>query len=198
MENKLFAVVYDDFMATLEKKVLGKRRAQLLSDLEGDVLEVGAGTGINFQYYNKKAKVWAIEPDKAMLEKAKDRIPDGVEINLVQSGVEDLQNHLKGKQFDYVVCTLVLCTIPDLEANLKAMFKILKPSGKLLVIEHVHSKNNLIFQFQKIVNPAWNFLAAGCNLTRNTDEIIEKIGFKKLENHYFNMGLQGYFAIYEK
>jgi demethylmenaquinone methyltransferase/2-methoxy-6-polyprenyl-1,4-benzoquinol methylase len=81
---------------------------------------------------------------------------------------------------------------------LEAIFKILKPSGKLLVIEHVHSKNNLIFQFQKIVNPAWNFLAAGCNLTRNTDETIEKIGFKKLENHYFNMGLQGYFAIYEK
>lgn len=198
MENKLFAVVYDDFMATLEKKVLGKRRAQLLSDIEGDVLEVGAGTGINFQYYSKKAKVWAIEPDKAMLEKAKERIPDGVEITLVQSGVEDLQNHIKEKQFDYIVCTLVLCTIPDLEANLKAMHHLLKPNGKLLVIEHVHSKNNLIFQFQKVVNPAWNFLAAGCNLTRNTDEIIEKMGFKKMENHYFNMGLQGYFAIYEK
>lgn len=198
MENKLFALVYDDFMATLEKKVLGKRRAQLLSDIEGDVLEIGAGTGINFQYYGKNARVWAVEPDKVMLEKAKGRITSGQEIKLLEGGVEDVSLLLPGKKFDYVVCTLVLCTIPDLEKHLMEMYELLNPNGKLLVLEHVHSKNNLIFQIQKVVNPAWNFLAAGCNLTRNTDEIIEQMGFVKEESHYFNMGLQGYFAVYGK
>lgn len=198
MENKLFALVYDDFMATLEKKVLGKRRAQLLCNLEGDVLEVGAGTGINFQYYNSRANVWALEPDKVMLEKAKKRIPENLKVNLLIGGVEDVEHLLPKMQFDYIVCTLVLCTIPDLEKHLDEMYHLLKPKGKLLVLEHIHSKNNLIFQFQKIINPAWNYIAAGCNLTRNTDEVIEKIGFKKEESHYFNMGLQGYFAIYKK
>lgn len=198
MENKLFSHIYDDFMSTLELKVLGKRRAQLLSEIEGDILEVGAGTGVNFQYYNKNAKVWAIEPDKAMLEKAKNKIPSGIEIKLINSGIEDLKNILPNQKFDYIVCTLVLCTIPDLEKNLKELYNELKPHGKLLIIEHIHSRNNSIFQFQKIVNPLWNKLALGCNLTRNTVEIIQEIGFKKIEDHYFNMGLQGYFAVYEK
>ena len=89
--HKWFAAVYDKMLASQEKKFLGAIRKKMLEDVKGSILEIGAGTGANFQYYPAGARVTAIEPDPYMLERARNRASDAAaEIDLRQAAVEDL------------------------------------------------------------------------------------------------------------
>ena len=173
-------------------------RKELIGDLEGDILEVGSGTGTNFEHYNSKAKVIALEPSSFMLEKSKAKLPKNTQITTYNMGVADerLDSIIKNNSLDYIVCTLVLCTIPDQNLALEKFKKWLKPTGKLIILEHIHAQNKPRRLLYNIVNPLWKIIGDGCNLNRDTDLSIKKAGFTVESELYFKRSLDFYQAVF--
>jgi ubiquinone/menaquinone biosynthesis C-methylase UbiE len=195
--HSLIGTIYDPFMRKMEQQALGPKRQRLLQDLQGTVLEVGAGTGVNFRYYPKDVRVIAIEPSNAMLRQAQKKVPTYPNVVLLQAKVEDnalITPHMPEGGFDAIICSLVLCTIPDLEASFKYFKSWLKPGGQLLVLEHICAEEKWKCGLHTAVNPVWRGLAQGCNLNRHTDQLLKESGFEPIWEHHFKLGLRFYEA----
>ena len=193
--QKLFASKYDSFMSGLEKQFF-QMRNDLIFPLEGKILDVGSGTGVNFHHFNSETDVIAVEPSSFMMEKAKNKFPDKNHIKMYNLGVNDseLIEMIQPGSLDSVVCTLVLCTIPNPKEALQNFRKWLKPNGKLVVIEHIHAEKKVNRVLQNIVNPAWKVIGDGCNLNRDTDLMIKEVGFELEQEEYFKNTLRFYKA----
>ncbi len=196
--QKLFANFYDVFMHSFETK-LYKRRAKLLEGLTGNVLGVGDGTGVNFQFYPEHTAVYSVEPSKPMLEKAKLKAAGKGHITFYNYGINDkeLDNQLKEKSMDAIVCTLVLCTILDPVLALTNFKRWLKPNGKLIIMEHIHATKPINKRLQNIVNPAWKVIGEGCHLNRNTDLLIKEAGFTPIYEEYFTRTLRFHAGVFK-
>lgn len=199
----IFARVYDPFMQKMEERVLQKRRKSLLENLTGNILEVGAGTGANFQHYNKNAQVIAIEPAGMMLQHAAKMLSEeklSASFRLIQAGIGDdeVTEAIPDDGLDAVVFTLVLCTIPDAASALKQCIHWLKPGGKIVMLEHIASNDPWGYRIQTIINPVWKHLAEGCNLNRHTNELIQNTGLQLESEEYFTKALPFYKAVWVK
>ncbi len=196
--QKLFARFYDGFMHGFERKLHNKRK-HLLSNLSGQVIGVGEGTGINFQFYPDDVIVHAVEPSLPMLEKAKIKASAKSNITFYNKGINDptLNEHFKEQSIDTIICTLVLCTIPDPKNALQNFKRWLKPEGKLIIMEHIHASKPINKVMQNLVNPAWKVFGEGCHLNRNTDLLIKEAGFEPIENEYFNHTLRFYAGVFQ-
>lgn len=175
-EHPVHAVIYDPVMRMAERGKLGRIRKELLSGVHGDVVEIGAGTGADFSYYPAHARVLALEPDRFMLARAREKAAAScAHITLRQGGDEDLESLPQGG-FDAAVCALVLCSVDDPLATLRRIRRVLRPGGKLVVMEHVRS-SGLLGDVQDRLRPLWERIAAGCRLNRNTKSLIAQAGF---------------------
>ena len=188
--TRLFAKFYDPFMESLEQKLLGRHRKELLSGLSGNVLEVGSGTGINFSLYPKGCHVIASEPSEHMLKYAQHRLqtePVEADVELVVAGVgaKNLQEKLPPDGLDAIVCTLVLCTIPDPELAIAKFKEWLKPGGRLIVLEHVHGQSRRRRAVHNVINPMWKRLAEGCHINRDTGTLLKQHGFEPITEDRF-------------
>jgi len=183
--KKLFAKVYDPFMTRIEKHI-GPVRAELLGDLRGRILDVGAGTGANFAYFHPDAEVIAIEPSRPMMEVALKKIHRYPNIQMHHIGVNDpgMDRLIAPASLDYIINTLVLCTIPDPKAALRRYRRWLKPTGRLIVLEHIKSEPKLYGWMQEVFNPVWRVIGDGCHINRHTDEYIREAGFVPVEQKY--------------
>jgi len=194
--QKIMAFFYDPFMKTLEK-VLVRNRTELIENIYGKVLEVGSGTGVNFELFaQKNAEIYAIEPSVPMYKRALKQQAGKENIKVFNIGIEDVLRHKEmPKQYDFVISMLVLCTVEDAQKAAKIYHTLLKENGKLLVLEHIHSQGTLYGKFQTFVNPIWKPFADGCNLTRRQDQILKETGFKPIEEKYFKLGTDWYQAV---
>ncbi|MDP3728921.1 MAG: methyltransferase domain-containing protein [bacterium] len=167
-----FARVYDLFELPLERLSFAKIRRKTLSPLKGKVLEIGVGTGKNLPYYNwENIDYTGIDFSKKMLERAKRKnFPKAKMIYMDAQNIDFKENN-----FDYIVTTFVLCSIPDPIKALKEMQRLIKKDGKVIMIEHVRSKNFLLAFWQDIHNPLTKFFF-GANINRDTKQNIEKAG----------------------
>lgn len=192
----LFAKFYDGVIHSFEEKI-SPDRENFLKDLKGKIIDVGSGTGANFKYFNAEAEVLAVEPALEMLNKSKEKI-QGKNIKLIHLGINDeaLENYFEPKSIDAIVCTLVLCTIPNPELAISNLKKWLKPDGKLIIIEHICSEKSINLKFQNLVNPVWKKFAEGCNLNRNTEKLLAESGFKSENATTFHLGLRIVKGIY--
>lgn len=186
--TRLFAKLYNPVMEKLEARLLMDMRRSLLAQSRGSVLEVGAGTGVNFPLYDSSVKVLAIEPAQAMARQAAAVLQelDAPYIRLLEAGIGDakVSAQLGEDTLDTIVSTLVLCTIPDLEQALQHFRKWLRPGGQLLVLEHIHDDRQPQRWIQSAVTPVWKHLAEGCYLDRRTDELLKDYGFEVEEEDY--------------
>ena len=175
--STLFAAAYDRLMAPLERGRFRAIRTALLAHAAGRVLEIGAGTGINFPLYPAAVtQVEALEPDPAMSARADLRLSSArVPVRRVAARAEALP--YPDASFDTVVATLVLCTVGDPRASLREAHRVLKPGGLLLVFEHVRRENPLLAGLQAALTPAWKHLAGGCHLDRDTLRLVREAGF---------------------
>lgn len=199
--NKVFSAAYDPFMSVVEKNALSGRRQALLASLKGKILELGCGTGINFPFYGKDAEVLALEPADAMREQALDRLKNSevlAKIRVEPWLLEDerLAKEFSPESFDAVVCTLVLCTVPDPAATLANLRRLLKPGGRLIALEHVRAKSDAGQWVQNLMNPFWRHLAEGCQLNRDTHTNIEQAGFRSVTKDEFDYGLPFISGVY--
>jgi ubiquinone/menaquinone biosynthesis C-methylase UbiE len=174
-EDKLFPVLLD--WAT---RPVYRDRQRLLAQASGRVLELGVGTGANFPFYSHTAtEIHGIEPAGGLLTLARDSAQqcDAPERFHIQEG-DAQQLPYPDQHFDTVIACLVFCTIPDPDQAAQEAFRVLKPGGALLSLEHVLSERPWIQRLQKTLNPAWKPLACGCQLTRDTARIFQRAGFQ--------------------
>lgn len=174
--HPLLALVHDPVMWVAERTVLGRFRSEMLGELRGDVLEIGAGTGLNFAHYPADARVLALEPDPAMLVRALKRAPRSRARVTLELGSDDRLGTLAAQSFDAVVLSLVLCTVEDPVKTLAGARRVLRPGGTLTVMEHVRSHGKL-GQWQDRLRPLWERVAGGCQLNRETKQLIAEAGF---------------------
>lgn len=168
------ASIYELIDLPLELLFFRTWRKEALSGLNGKVLEVGVGTGRNLKYYPAGCSVTGIDRSAGMLEKALEKTKEMNNINLYLMDAEHLE--FPDNSFDYVVTTFVLCTIPDPVKALKEMRRVLKPSGELIALEHVHSSYPFIARIEDLINPILFFLL-GDHTTRHTVKNIKEAGF---------------------
>jgi len=175
--HKWFAAIYDRMMAPEEKKFFGAIREEMLKDVSGEVLEIGAGTGANFQYYRNGAHVIATEPDPYMIERARKRAAGvSANIELHQVAAEDLP--FPDATFDFAIDTLVLCSVRDPRKTLAEIKRVLKPGGELRLYEHVRYQNPIGALSQDIISPVWQWFGAGCHPNRDTGRFLREAGFE--------------------
>lgn len=175
--HKWFASLYDRMLASEEKNFLAAIREEMLKDVRGEVLEIGAGTGLNFRHYPDGVHVVATEPDPYMLARARKRAAEvSKNIELQQVGAEALP--FGDATFDYVIDTLVLCSVRDPRKALAQVKRVLKPGGELRMYEHVRYRNPVGAFAQDVVNPFWQWFGAGCHPNRDTGRFLRESGLE--------------------
>ena len=171
------AALYDRLMSSSEQRWLGEARRQLLSGLAGRVLEIGAGTGANFQHYSAQAQVTAIEPSIHFIKRARAKMATAqASIELKEADAQALP--FANDTFDAAVATLVFCTIPDPMKALAEVKRVTRGGAPLLMIEHVKAKTPGTQLLQNLWNPCQNFIGGGCNVTRDTEAVVRDAGFQ--------------------
>ncbi len=177
--NPFFAGVYEKISQTgVFKSQFDPWRQQLIAQAHGKTLEVGAGGGQNFAFYDPAvtADVQAVEPHDMMREYAQKRIAAAkVPITLLAGSAEALP--FEDAVFDSVVTTLVFCSVSNPEKGLQEIMRVLKPGGSLLMFEHVLSGNPVWATAQHVLTPLQMLAAGNCHLNRNTPQAVRAAGF---------------------
>jgi ubiquinone/menaquinone biosynthesis C-methylase UbiE len=141
------------------------------------VLEVGVGTGLNFGLYRDVGSLAGVDPDPYMLERARARaasLPFPTELH--QVGAERMP--FADAHFDTAVITFTLCTIPDPDAALAEVHRVLKPGGRLLFVEHTRSIQRATGLVQDALTPLWKWIGGGCHLNRRAADMVRAAGFR--------------------
>jgi ubiquinone/menaquinone biosynthesis C-methylase UbiE len=178
IRNRFFSLVYPGISAKGEERGAREHRKRLLEDLTGEVIEVGAGHGINFPFYPESVtKLLAVEPEdhlRALAQEAASEAPVPVEV--VPGLAEDLP--AEDGSFDAAVAALVLCTVGDQERAIGELRRVLRPRGELRFYEHVRAHNRGTALLQRAADATfWPHLAGGCHMSRDTQSAIERAGF---------------------
>lgn len=177
--DKLFAALYDKSLEATERAGLADRRRELLAGAEGRVLEIGAGTGLNLDYYGDEVdRLVLTEPSAAMAAKLRERIGSR-NAEVVIAGAEELP--FEDGEFDVVVGTLVLCTVDDPDAALAEIHRVLSPGGALLLLEHVRSGDPGRAKWQDRLETPWRWFGNGCHCNRDTEAAVGEAGFEFAE-----------------
>ncbi|WP_347861994.1 methyltransferase domain-containing protein [Salimicrobium sp. PL1-032A] len=165
----------------MDHMIKDKWREELLKDVEGTVLEVGVGTGANLPYYPGEAAVTGIDFSTKMLEKARGKTTPASSITLREMDAEKLD--FPDDSFDYVVSTCVFCSVPNPVEGLKEIRRVLKPEGKVLMLEHMRSDNPFIGKAMDFMNPIGLHIV-GANINRRTMHNIQTAGLKVVDQQF--------------
>lgn len=170
--GRAFTELYDRGLRATEEAGLREIRRSALAAAEGRTIDLGAGTGANLPLYPAAVSALVlVEPDPHMLRKLRPRLDRAaVPTEAVQAGAEALP--FEDSSFDTAVFTLVLCTVPDPAAALAEAARVLKPSGRLLFVEHVRSRSSGLARWQDRLERPWHFLGDGCHCNRDTAATI--------------------------
>ncbi|MBC9826173.1 class I SAM-dependent methyltransferase [Carnobacterium inhibens] len=171
--------IYDVLEKPMEVMTMNKWRERLIKNIEGTkILEVGVGTGKNLLLYPNKLEITGIDFSENMLAKSKAKIKGKENIRLIEMDAQKMS--FADNTFDTIVTSCVFCSVPDPVEGLKEMRRVCKPDGKIIMLEHMRSHNNMIGKFMDVMNfiPLHTW---GANINRETIENILKAGFKEEE-----------------
>ncbi len=169
--------IYDIFMYPFEKLRLNRMRRNLLKHVKGEVLEIGTGTGVNINMLACESMTSYVGLDLKIKPEVLQKIQKrGCPFKLVEGSAVDLP--FEDQQFDTVVFTLVFCSVSEPMKGLKEVYRVLKPGGRLIFIEHVMPNQPFLQNVFKRISPYWEKFADNCHLDRHTQLDIEKVGFR--------------------
>lgn len=165
----------------INDQALGRKmerlRAEVVGGAAGRVLEIGAGTGLNFRHYRAGAEVTAVEPAPRMRRRAEDRARNvDAKLTLIEGKAGALP--FDAGSFDTVLVTFTLCSIRDVGAALAEVKRVLRPGGSLRLLEHVKSPDPRLARVQRAIDPAWRIALGGCTLVRDPAVELERAGFE--------------------
>jgi ubiquinone/menaquinone biosynthesis C-methylase UbiE len=179
--GRVFAAGYDRIMAAPEKAVLQGHRADLIGRARGSVLEIGGGTGANLRFYGPQVSELVLtEPERPMAQRLERKLAElSLPASVVAAPAERLP--FEDAHFDFVVSTLVLCTVVDQPRALAEVHRVLKPTGQLLFLEHVRSDDAGLARWQDRLHGVQIRLGHGCHCNRPTLQEIRLAGFTTTE-----------------
>ncbi len=187
-----FAAFYNRMMGRpLVRRMFDPLRREIVGQAHGIVLEVGAGGGQNFPFYDptRVERVEAVEPDEAMLVEARRSLSASpFPITLTCAPVESLP--FPDAQFESVVATLVFCSVHDPERGLREIWRVLKLGGTLLLLEHVRAQGSVIAWVQDALVPLSTRCMGNCHWNRNTLRTVLHTGFQTTQVRQLSGGLQ--------
>lgn len=178
------------FPQLLDLALSGERieryRRQLLAHVQGAVLEIGFGTGLNLSCYPEHIrKITGVDPNPGMGSLARRRIASSpIAVDWQVADAQELP--FPSQSFDSVVSTWTLCSIPNVAKALGEIRRVLRAGGKLFFLEHGLSEDPQVQRWQNCLNPIQKVIADGCNLNRDMARLIREAGFRfeQLERFY--------------
>lgn len=174
-QRRIFPWLNDRFCSDEQLREL---RAETLRTARGRVLEIGFGTGLNLPHYPPQVvSIVAVEPNAGMLERARPRIAAAaVPVEAIAGGAEAIA--LPSASFDTAVSVLTLCTVGDPARALAELRRLLRPDGRLLLLEHGLAPDPGVARWQHRLNRLERVLACGCNLDRPMADLVQGSGFR--------------------
>ena len=173
MLDRLLARLYDPLLAGAERRGLGAVRADLLRDVSGTVLVVGAGTGADLAHLPAGVEeLVLVEPSAPMREQLASSVPPRLQptTEILHGFAEDLP--VADGAVDHAVVSLVLCSVRDPDAAVDELDRVLRPGGSVRVLEHGAAAHPTAHRLQQLANPLWRALAGGCNLDREPADLL--------------------------
>lgn len=164
--------IYDGLCAVVERTGLAPWRYWVTDGARGRTLDVGCGTGRGLRLYAPGFRVIGLEPAWDSLARARRRVPG---VPLVQGSAEALP--FRAGTFDTVVASMVFCSIADPAVGLAEVRRVLRPDGRLRMLEHVRSRRAWKAAFQDRIQPLWTWASGGCRPNRETERAVEASGF---------------------
>jgi ubiquinone/menaquinone biosynthesis C-methylase UbiE len=190
-DDRLFAAFYDRVSRTNSfRHDIDPWREQLAREARGVVLEIGAGGGQNFLFYQPgiTERVEAVEPNRHMLRRAESAAQEAsIPIHLTQSPAEHLP--FANAAFDAVLATMVFCSVDDPAQAFSEIARVLKPGGALLLFEHVRSPRKFLARMQDWLTPLQRRIAGNCHLNRDTAGTARAAGFDIEQEEWGGGGL---------
>ncbi|MBC2717265.1 MAG: class I SAM-dependent methyltransferase [Desulfobacteraceae bacterium] len=176
----LSAFLYDKCMISAEEACLKEWRQGLLKQVHGHVLEIGAGTGANIEFYPESViRLVLSEPDESMRRLLEVKIGNSALKDVTVSSASAENIEANEESFDFVVASFVCCSVTNLEAVLNQIHRVLKPGGSLVFLEHVAAdKGSKRRRWQNRMNPFWRKLAGNCHLNREIEKSMVSAGFE--------------------
>lgn len=169
--------LYDLVMAAADRTRLGRWRRDVVAPARGRILEIGAGTGLNFRHYDAGALVVATDVDPEMLARSTTRArASRARILFVVADAEALP--FRSGAFDGATVGLALCTIADPNTALGELRRVMRSCALLHLFEHVRVPHPVVGRLQDWLTPIWRHLAGGCRLNRRTEATVASNGFE--------------------
>lgn len=160
-------------------------RRRVCAGLVGEVIEIGFGTGHNVPFYPAAVtRVAAVEPADLAWKLATKRLADSA-VPVDRSGLDGQALPFPDDSFDSALSTWTMCTIPDLDAALLEIRRVLKPGGKLHFLEHGYAPDESVLRWQRRLEPTNKRLFGGCHLTRRIGDTVTAAGFDLVEIEQF-------------
>lgn len=170
---------YDIAMSPLEFLFLNKMRKNTIPQAQGNVLEIGFGTGANVAMYQEQKIDSLFAIDIRLTEHIKNKFKN--KVYLIEAGAEALP--FKDNSFDSIVTTIALCSVEDIDKSIEEIKRVLKNGGEYLFVEHVLPKNKLLVKLFHKYNKLWSSHMGGCNINRETLTKLKEHGFEIKELH---------------
>ncbi len=179
--GSVFTAIYDPFLAWGERAGMGALRRDVLTAASGEVLEIGAGTGLNLGAYPGSVQSLTLaDPEPSMVKRLeKQAAAAPVPATVVTAPAEALP--FADDSFDTVVSTLVLCTVEDVDRALAEVRRVLRPGGRLALIEHVRADHERLARWQDRLHAPWLRFGYGCHCNRDTRHALQHSGFATSE-----------------
>ena len=182
-QRRIFPHLLNQVMQTAS---LMDRRRELLLPIEGEVLEIGFGTGLNVPFYGNVDSLYALEPNPDIYQLAVERVQHApFYIKHVQSSAEKLP--FADASLDHIISTWTLCSIPQLDQALAEIHRVLKPTGTFHLLEHVkHPDSVKIQSLQTLLTPIQKRIGDGCHLNRDIERHVLQANFQFIVKDYFD------------
>jgi ubiquinone/menaquinone biosynthesis C-methylase UbiE len=162
----------------MRRRELAAYRSRVIPAADGRVLEIGIGSGFNLPFYSRDVeRLIGLDPSPKLLSMVRRNLrPDAPLVELVEGSAEAIP--LESNSVDTVVTTWTLCSIPDAARALREMHRVLRPTGRLLFIEHGRAPEANVRWWQDRLTPAWKCIGGGCHLNRAIQNLIEDAAFR--------------------
>ncbi|MGW6447332.1 methyltransferase domain-containing protein [Lentzea sp. NPDC055074] len=181
------SATYDREMGALDRRVFGESRRWACSQAVGEVLEVAVGTGLNLPHYPAEVALTGLDLSEQMLDLARSRAAGlGREVTLLQGTAHSLP--FADASFDTVVCTLGLCAIPDHETAVAEMVRVLRPGGRVVLLDHVAGTARLTRGVQWLLERV-TVPMAGEHFLRRPLPLVEARGLVVEQRQRFKLGV---------